>query len=147
MNWFYWSSLASLGVGLLAGGFRRRGDHAPRGKLGVLAAALLAYGSLALGASFPGMWAAAIGDWIRSGTHGTGMTVFLAWAAAIPAITGVAFWTAAALKDVLKDKVPDEVALTFCIFWSPLVIVSLACVMGDAAWTDLFARLPDNWSS
>ncbi|WP_068922224.1 hypothetical protein [Planobispora rosea] len=145
MNWFYWTTLTSLGVGSLLGGFRRKQDKVPRGKLGVLAAVLLGYGSLALGASFPGMWAASVGEWIRDGTHGQGTEMWLAWAAALPMVSGVAFWMFAAIKDVLKDKVPDEAALTFCVFWSVLVIGSLACVMGEAAYVQTFAQLPASW--
>ncbi|WP_336214349.1 hypothetical protein [Nonomuraea sp. LPB2021202275-12-8] len=146
MNWFFWSTLTCLGVGVVVGGFRRKQDKAPRGKMGIFAATLLAYGSLALGAWLPGQWAAGLGAWVKDGLD-SGDT-FTAWVSGITGVVlviGVASWATAAGKDVLKDKIPDEPALTFCIFWTVLFIGSIACVMGDAAYTETFGKLAQGW--
>lgn len=142
MTWFYWTTLTCLGIGTVVGGLRRKKDDTPRGKAGILAAACLAYGSLALGASLPGQWAASLGTWVKDGLASA--DTFTAWTSGITGVVlviGVASWFTAAGKDVLKDKVPDEAALTFCVCWTVMVICSLACVMGEDAYTQTFAKL------
>ncbi|MEV4806736.1 hypothetical protein AB0K18_42640 [Nonomuraea sp. NPDC049421] len=142
MNWFYWSTLTCLGVGVVVGGLRRKQDKIPPGKAGMFAAALLAYGSLAIGSWYPGTWAAALGEWVKDGLASA--DTFTAWTAGgtgVLLVVGVASWATAAAKDVLKDKVPDEPALTFCIFWTVLIIGSLACVMGEDAYAKTFGQL------
>ncbi len=144
MNWFYLSTLSCLGAGTVIGGIRRKQDKIPVGLLAVIAALMLAYGSLGLGASFIGAWAAQLGDWIGSGTRGSGVIRAASWIAGGALVVGIAAWATAAGKDILADRKPDEPALSFCMGWTIAVSVVLGMVIGTPVH-DFFAKLPATW--